>query len=204
MNMSLNHDVPPHRDPRALLDRTLKAWGGRRDLWVFGYASLIWRPEFDATERRPAWVHGWHRALQMRSRVNRGTMECPGLVFALISGGSCRGFVYRVPQRNGAAELERLWFREMPTGVYDPTWLRCRTAEGPVEALAFTLDRASPNHTGKMSDTHMLQVLRSASGRYGSTLEYLLETAASLRTHGIRDREIERLAALVRHHGLAP
>jgi cation transport protein ChaC len=198
------HDVTPLRDPQALLDRTMKAWGGRRDLWVFGYASLIWRPEFEPIERRAAWVHGWHRALQMRSRVNRGTPECPGLVFALISGGSCRGFAYRVPRRNAAAELERLWFREMPTGVYDPAWLRCRTEQGPIKALAFTLARDSPNHTGKVSDTHMLQILRSASGRYGTTLDYLLETAAALREHGIRDREIERLEALARRHGLAP
>ena len=105
--MTLNADVAPLRDPRSLLDRTLKAWGGRHDLWVFGYASLIWRPEFDAPERRPAHVHGWHRALQMRSRVNRGTPDCPGLVFALISGGSCRGFVYRVPQRQAAGEFLR-------------------------------------------------------------------------------------------------
>jgi glutathione-specific gamma-glutamylcyclotransferase len=200
--MDMSHGIPPLRDPQALLDRTLKAWGGRRDLWVFGYASLIWRPEFEATERRAAWVHGWHRALQMRSRVNRGTPEIPGLVFALISGGSCRGFVYRVPQRNAHAELERLWFREMPTGVYDPAWVRCRTPKGPVLALAFTLSRTSPNHTGHVSDAHMLQILRSASGRYGSTLDYLLETAAALREHGIRDREIERLAALALLHGL--
>ena len=196
--------ITPQRDPQTLLDSTMKAWGGRRDLWVFGYASLIWRPEFKATERRAARVHGWHRALQMRSRVNRGTPQCPGLVFALISGGSCRGFVYRVPRANAAAELERLWLREMPTGVYDPAWVRCRTIQGPLLALAFTLNRASPNHTGTISDAHMLQILRSASGRYGSTLDYLLETETALRENGIRDREIERLATLARRNGLAP
>ena len=200
--MSPGPTLTPQRDPQTLLDRTMKAWGGRRDLWVFGYASLIWRPEFEATERRAARVHGWHRALQMRSRVNRGTPECPGLVFALISGGSCHGFVYRVPQRNVSSEMKRLWFREMPTGVYDPAWVRCRTPKGAVLALAFTLSRTSPNHTGKISDAHMLQILRSASGRYGSTLEYLLETAAALRANGIRDREIERLATLAQRNGL--
>ncbi len=69
-----------------LLRRTTAEWrahGG--DLWVFGYASLIWRPEFDFLERRPARVHGWHRALRMWSRVNRGTPECPGLVFCLLA-----------------------------------------------------------------------------------------------------------------------
>ena len=191
------------RDPQPMLQRALQAWGGGHDLWVFGYASLIWRPEFDADEQRPATVHGWHRALEMRSRVNRGTPDCPGLVFALVPGGSCRGVAYRIGQPRAAAELERLWAREMPTGVYDPKWLACRTAQGPVRALAFTLSRRSPAHTGPLSDPQMLEVLRDAAGRFGSTLEYLLETARSLRICGIHDRDIERLVALARHHRLA-
>jgi cation transport protein ChaC len=191
------------RDPQPMLQRALQAWGGEHDLWVFGYASLIWRPEFDADEQRPATVHGWHRALEMRSRVNRGTPERPGLVFALVPGGSCRGVAYRIGQPRAAAELERLWVREMPTGVYDPKWLACRTAHGPVRALAFTLSRRSPAHTGPLSDPQMLEVLRGAAGRFGSTLDYLLETARSLRSCGIHDRDIERLVALARHHRLA-
>ncbi len=63
---------------------TLSQWrsqGPRPDLWVFAYASLVWRPEFEAAEQRPARVQGDHRCLEMWSRVNRGTYECPGLVF---------------------------------------------------------------------------------------------------------------------------
>ena len=191
------------RDPQPMLDAALRTWGGHQDLWVFGYASLIWRPEFASAEQRPATVHGWHRALAMRSRVNRGTPECPGLVFALVRGGSCRGMAYRIERGRAAAELERLWAREMPTGVYDPKWLACRTAHGPVRALAFTLSRRSPAHTGPLTDAQMLEVLRRATGRFGSTLEYLMQTAASLRGCGIRDRDIERLVALARHHRIA-
>jgi len=191
------------RDPQPMLAQTRAAWGGAHDMWVFGYASLIWRPEFESDEQRPATVHGWHRALEMRSRVNRGTPECPGLVFALVTGGSCRGMVYRVARERADAELERLWAREMPTGVYDPKWLACRTPDGPVRALAFTLSRRSPAHTGRIDDAQMIDVLRRSVGRYGSTLDYLLETAGSLRRCGIRDREIERLVALARTHGMA-
>ena len=191
------------RNPAQWLAHTLHTWGGRGDLWVFGYASLIWRPEFDSAEHAPAIVHGWHRALEMRSRINRGTPECPGLVFALVAGGSCRGMVYRIERERVEAELERLWLREMPTGVYDPKWVACRTTTGRVDALAFTLSRASPNHTGPLEDAQMLQILRVACGRYGSTLDYLLDTATSLRGCGIRDREIERLVALARQHALA-
>lgn len=186
------------RDPQLLLEQTLRGWSPADDLWVFGYASLIWRPEFDADEQRGAAVHGWHRALRMRSRINRGTPERPGLVFALVSGGSCRGVVYRIERSRAERELERLWAREMPTGVYDPRWLGCRTPQGTVRALAFTLDRASPAHTGEIADGELVEILRHARGRYGSTLDYLLETAACLRSRGIRDREIERLERLAR------
>jgi cation transport protein ChaC len=195
--------IVPVRDPAPLLERTRREWGGRRDLWIFGYASLLWRPEFQHDEHHPAFVRGWHRALRMASRINRGTPERPGLVFALLPGGSCHGAVYRVPRREAAATLEALWQREMPTGVYDPRWLPCVTAGATIDALAFTLSRKSPQHTGRLDDTRLVEILRAARGRYGSTLEYLLETARALRERGIHDREIERLVALSRHHGLA-
>ena len=202
----MSHHPPalPHRDPASLLHQTVRQWlqAGGGDLWVFGYASLIWRPEFESVERRPAKVYGWHRALEMRSRINRGTPERPGLVFALVSGGSCRGFAYRVAQTRARAEQERLWAREMPTGVYDPRWLPCHTTQGRVQALGFALSRASPNYIGPIDDAHMLDTLRNATGRYGTTLGYLIDTADCLREHGIRDKEIERLVALARQSGL--
>ena len=147
-------------------------------------------------------VHGWHRAFKMRSRVNRGTPERPGLVYALVSGGMCRGMVYRVPRQRARVELDRLWLREMPTGVYDPRWLRCQTAGGDVMALAFTLSRRSPSFTGRIADPEMLHILRQAQGRYGSTLDYLVRTAEALRQHRMCDRESERLLALARRAGL--
>ena len=69
------------RDPGAALQQLRADWSGVRDRWIFGYASLIWRPEFDAAEHRSALLHGWHRALRramrrvMRSRA--GVMATP-------------------------------------------------------------------------------------------------------------------------------
>lgn len=191
------------RDPAEPLAQLRSLWQGHNERWVFGYASLIWRPEFDAAERRSALVHGWHRALRMRSRVNRGTPAQPGLVFALLPGGACRGVVYRLRDENAEDELQRLWAREMPTGVYDPRLLPCRTPQGQVLALAFTLGRRSQSCLARLPDDQMLHILRHAQGRYGSTLDYLVQTAHALRGCGVRDREIERLMTLARRHGLA-
>lgn len=185
-----------------MLRQLRQQWRPAEDLWVFGYASLIWRPEFHADEHRPGLIRGWHRALRMRSRINRGTPEQPGLVFALMPGGSCRGMAYRVARARADEELERLWAREMVTGVYDPRWLPCHTAAGRVTALTFTLSRRSPSYTGRLGDDEILQILRLARGRFGTTLDYLCETARCLDERGMADHEVRRLVALARQHRL--
>ena len=112
----MEHELLTLRDPGPMLERTLHEWGGQAPLWIFGYGSLLWRREFEVDAEYPAQVHGWHRAFRMRSRVNRGTPTQPGLVFALMAGGSCHGAVFRVPPERAEAELRQLWLREMPTG----------------------------------------------------------------------------------------
>ena len=190
--------LKPQRDPAAMLERALSEWGGQEDLWIFGYGSLIWRPDFEFAERRPARVHGWHRALKMWSRINRGTPERPGLVFGLLSGGCCRGVVFRVGREHGADILTRLWSREMATAVYDPRWLPAETPQGRVRALAFTLSRRSPSHTGELTPEEYRAIFADACGIYGTTLDYAHRTLEELRRHDIRDRNLERLLRLIR------
>ena len=113
----MEHSQLTLRDPAPLLDRTLREWGGRHALWIFGYGSLLWRGEVETGAEAPAQVYGWHRAFRMRSRVNRGTPAQPGLVFALMAGGSCRGAVFRVPTARAGAGMRLLWGREMSAGV---------------------------------------------------------------------------------------
>src|SRR5437764_13881253 len=88
------------------------------DLWVFGYGSLIWRPDFDFVERTPARLSGAHRALCVFSHVHRGTPQRPGLVLGLDRGGTCRGIAYRVDRAARGATLTYLRAREQVTAVY--------------------------------------------------------------------------------------
>ena len=197
---------PAQRNGAQMMADTLAQWrsmGPRADLWVFGYASLVWRPEFEADEQRIARVHGYHRCLHMWSRVNRGTPERPGLVFALMRGGSCTGMALRLPHDQVEAQMPALWSREMPNPVYDPKWLHCQTAQGPVCALAFTLSPRSPNHTGPLSDERYRDIFAHSHGRYGSTLDYARQTLHGLRAHGIEDRALARLLRLA-EDGLPP
>lgn len=193
----MTQDLKPLRDPVSMLDRALVEWGGHDDLWVFGYGSLIWRPDFDFAERRPAKVHGWHRALKMWSRINRGTPEQPGLVFGLISGGCCQGVVFRIPKAAARDVLAALWLREMKLAIYDPKWLVCQTTLGPVRALAFTLSRKSPSHTGVLTPQEYRRIFVEAAGIYGTTYDYAHRTLEELRRHNIRDRGLEKLLKLM-------
>ena len=168
-------------------------WPASQDLWIFGYASLIWRTEFEVLERHLTLVQGWHRALKMWSRVNRGSPECPGLVFALLSGGSCKGLVFRTPAHQVKQTIENLWFREMPNNVYQPRWLQCPTPHGTVNALAFTLPRSSPSYTNELSPAQYQHIFQNSAGRYGTTLDYAKETFNSLKQHGIHDKALEAL-----------
>jgi glutathione-specific gamma-glutamylcyclotransferase len=192
---------PEHvaRHPPELLDVVLREWGGQGDLWIFAYASLIWRPDFEFAEERFATLHGYHRALKMWSRINRGTPELPGLVFGLLPGGCCKGVAYRIAQDQVSTTLPTLWEREMPNGgVYDPKWLRCKTASGDARALAFTLSKRSPSHAGVLSEDHYRQIFLSASGRYGTTRDYAQLTYDKLRTLGIHDHALGKLLQLVK------
>jgi cation transport protein ChaC len=161
-------------------------------VWLFAYGSLIWRPECSAVERQRGRVHGYHRGLYLWSHEHRGTPELPGLVFGLDRGGSCSGFAYRLPDECLQESLLALWQREMPYPSYRPHWLSCRLEDGTrVQALGFVLERHLPSYAGNLPDNILSQVLASATGRYGTTRDYVEQTANCLRSHAMPDLNLE-------------
>src|SRR5919112_1904769 len=52
--------------------------GGGEPVWIFAYGSLMWNPDFDFAEARPAFLYGYHRSFCLYSRDYRGTPEQPG------------------------------------------------------------------------------------------------------------------------------
>ena len=185
-------------EKRASMNDALHAWRAGEDVWVFGYGSLIWRPEFDFVERRIALLRGHHRALCLWSRVNRGTPETPGLVFGLDRGGACRGVVYRLAGDQVPAFFPKLWDREMSTGAYLARWITCATSDGPVKALVFVMNRANPAYVPALPRDELLAVIRRACGRYGPCIDYVVETDEALRAAGIGDRQLQSVAQALR------
>jgi cation transport protein ChaC len=172
----------------------LSHWQGDTDLWVYGYGSLIWNPEFAHAEQRLSMLRGHHRSLCLWSRVNRGTPELPGLVFGLDRGGSCRGMAFRIEAKTVPTAFEALWRREMSTGAYHPRWLKCDTDKGPVSALTFVIDRSNSGYVRGLEHNHTLEIVRRAHGRYGPCVDYVVQTHEALCQAGIRDGRLAQLA----------
>jgi len=183
----------------AALTAALLAGRDGAPVLVFAYGSLIWNPSGAYGPGVPATVHGWHRSFCLKLLRFRGTPERPGLMMALDRGGSCRGLVYPLLGEDRAAAVDRLLRREMtnkpPTNV--PRWVRAATPEGVVDAIAFTVNTRSWAYQPERSPEETARVLAQACGHWGTGADYLYKAVHHLAEHGIRDRNLWRLQALV-------
>jgi glutathione-specific gamma-glutamylcyclotransferase len=168
-------------------------------LWLFAYGSLIWKPEVVHVESVAATARGWHRRFCMRLTRWRGTREVPGLMMALDRGGSCAGVAYRLPDSDHHEQVVRLLKRETDgkpaTNV--PRWIGISTPHGPVKALTFVASTRGPAYAGRLPLPAVAETVARAAGHWGSGAQYLYNTVAKLEEHGIRDRNLWALQALV-------
>jgi cation transport protein ChaC len=170
-------------------------------LWVFGYGSLMWQPDFPVAEARVARVTGWHRSFCMWSIHHRGTVAAPGLVLALDAapGGVCDGLALRVAPGAEGETLAMLRERELVSSAYLETVLPVGFADGgAAQALAYVIDPAHPQHTGPLALEDQARIIAGASGGRGPNRDYLWATVAHLTELGIDDPDLRWLAARVR------
>jgi cation transport protein ChaC len=168
--------------------------------WLFGYGSLIWKPETAFDAKRQALAHGWHRRFCLGWDFRfRGSRETPGLMLALDRGGECRGLVYELPEATLDRELHKLLRREvsMVPSAFPYRFIKVATDDGPLTALTFAMDRKSGRYIAGLDDDALADVLATASGFRGSMAEYLFSTVSKLEELGIHDRNLWRLQALV-------
>ncbi len=167
------------------------------DIWVFGYGSLMWRPDFAHLERRAARLHGYHRALCVWSWYHRGSEADPGLVFGLDLGGSCLGAAYRVAAEARDEVLRLLYRREMVTPVYVPTVRPIRIDGRSHPAVVFVLDRDHPQYAGRLAAETAARVVAGAAGASGANPDYVANAVSHFEELGIQDRRINTIHELV-------
>ena len=163
------------------------------DLWIFAYGSLLWRPDFDYVEAQPVTIHGYHRALCIRSVEYRGTAEVPGLVFGLDRGGSCRGLAFRIAEIHADQVMADVWKREMITGIYRPCWVKTQVNGVAVTVWVFVAEPAHDQYAGKLSDAEIMRLVLQGRGTVGPCTEYVKCTFEHLEELGIHDRALDRI-----------
>jgi cation transport protein ChaC len=168
-------------------------------LWVFGYGSLMWRPGFAYSSRCKATLRGWRRSLCVYSHVYRGTPARPGLVIGLDRGGACLGVAFRVEAALREQTIRYLRGREQVTAVYVERIAPITLEFGErVSALTFVADRLHPQYAGRLDREEMLELVRAGAGVSGDNATYVAETHEHLLAMGVRDPDLEWLAAKLR------
>ena len=167
------------------------------DFWLFGYGSLVYNPLIDYNQRAIASIYGYHRRFCLWTKIGRGSPDCPGLVLSLDRGGSCKGVAFQLNPQNAIAELDLLWRREMMTMAYQPRLLSLHTDIGPKRGLAFVANPTRSAYAQPMPFEATVEVVAHAAGFNGPCREYLYDTVKGMQASGIRDHQLEKLAAAV-------
>jgi glutathione-specific gamma-glutamylcyclotransferase len=171
------------------------------ELWIFGYGSLIFRPDFPYVARSVGFITGWTRRFWQASLDHRGTPERPGRVATLVEStdARCWGVAYRVDDAHRAQVLDYLDVREC--GGYSRASLPFfdRDAQPLPDVLVYIADRANPNYRGPEATHDIAACVRAACGLSGPNREYVLQLAAALDTIGADDPHVFELAAALEH-----
>jgi cation transport protein ChaC len=168
-------------------------------MWVFGYGSLLWNPEFPVARREVATLKGYARSFCMRSIHHRGTEENPGLVLALdaVQDGNCTGLALQVEPGHEEVTLAALRDRELVSSAYLERFLNVEFTSGEVlEAVAYVID---PDHAQycDLPLEEQAQIIARATGGRGANRDYLFNTASHLSEIGLADADLDWLSARV-------
>jgi cation transport protein ChaC len=168
--------------------------------WIFGYGSLVWRPDFPFAERRHAVIEGWARRFWQGSTDHRGVPGAPGRVVTLVAepGARCTGTAYKVDDAVIESVIETLEYREK--GGYRREEIEIVLHGEPpprVEGVVYMATPGNPNYLGSAPLDDIAAQVRVCEGPSGHNIEYVTRLAESLRLMEADDPHVFALERLV-------
>jgi len=166
--------------------------------WVFGYGSLIWRPDIPFISSARAQLRGFSRRFWQGSHDHRGVPQDPGRVVTLVPDpqAQCVGMAYLVPMEAVAATFEKLDHREKNGYERHQHPLQIDTEEATtaqVDGLVYIAGMDNFAFLGEAAiDDIARQIIRSA-GPSGTNLDYLMQLATALRSLNAHDEHVFEL-----------
>lgn len=168
------------------------------NIWLFGYGSLIWRPDFPFVQKQIGTISGWKRRFWQGSHDHRGTPQEPGRVVTLLPDATdtCGGMAFEILRTDADPVLTRLDYREK--NGYERHQVDCTLQNGEtVSCLVYLAGESNDAFLGDCPAPEMAAHIRTAVGPSGSNKEYLLSLAQALRDNGLHDDHVFELESLV-------
>lgn len=156
-------------------------------LWIFGYGSLVWKPDFRYKRSQVGYVQGYKRRFWHGDNFHRGNNELPGRVVTLIEDDdeSTWGVAFEVTGSQVEESLKYLNVRETACGGY-ATKMVDFFPEGekqpPVQALVYIATSDNALYLGPASPEMIGVQIAVCRGKTGHNLEYLLRLAEFMRS----------------------
>ena len=170
------------------------------DVWVFGYGSLVWRPDFPFLDRKTATISGWTRRFWQGSTDHRGVPEAPGRVVTLIedAGSVCWGTAYLIGADDRDDVLRLLDYREKGGYALHEVDISFLGEDGRDRTgLIYIAGPGNPNWLGDAPVADITAQVLASTGPSGANTEYVLELAQALRGMNAEDDHVFELAAAV-------
>ncbi len=167
-------------------------------MWIFGYGSLIFRPDFPYLERRRAFALGWARRFWQGSPDHRGVPEAPGRVVTLVAteGAICGGAAYRIDPTGADAILAALDAREQ--AGFERLFLELLEAPGSApfaQGVTWIAGPKNEHFLGPLPEREIAEVIRARRGPCGPNAEYALRLRDALRALDVVDEHVEAVAS---------
>ncbi|XP_074540702.1 glutathione-specific gamma-glutamylcyclotransferase 1 [Halichoeres trimaculatus] len=160
---------------------------GKTSLWIFGYGSLVWKPDFKYKRSKVGYIQGYKRRFWHGDNFHRGNDELPGRVVTLIEDddASTWGVAFEVIGSQVEEALKYLNVRETVCGGYSTKMVDFFPEgedEHPVQAMLYIATTDNPLYLGPASPEEIGTQIAVSRGKTGHNLEYLLRLAEFMRS----------------------
>ncbi|XP_077863229.1 glutathione-specific gamma-glutamylcyclotransferase 1-like [Saccoglossus kowalevskii] len=84
-------------------------------LWIFGYGSLTWKPNFVYSSKKLGYIEGYVRRFWQGNTTHRGVPNAPGRVATLVPSDKGRSWGTAFEVRGNKEVMDALWDAKGPS-----------------------------------------------------------------------------------------